>query len=125
MPRQDCLRVRPGKRRLPHQQLVQHAPQRVHVAPPVQLPLPGRLLRTHVGRRPHRDPCLRQPLRPSRPDRPRNPKIRHDRVAARQQDVLRLDIPVHHAPTVGVRQGIGHFPRQLHRLLQGERALAP
>ncbi len=48
-----------GEGRLPRQHLVQHAAQAVDVGPPVQLLVAGRLFRTHVERRPQREPGAR------------------------------------------------------------------
>ena len=54
----DALRARPGKRRLPRQHLVQHAPETVKVAPPIHRLPSGCLLGAHVARRPNRYPGL-------------------------------------------------------------------
>ena len=108
-----ALRRTPGERRLPCQHLVQHAPQRIHVAAPVEDRVPSSLLGTHVCRRPHRQPRRGELLSPRGRDRPRDPEIRNHRVPRLEQDVLRLDVPVHHVVAVGVAQGVGYFPRDL------------
>ena len=50
-------------------------------------------------------------------DRERDPEVRHDRVPVVEQDVRRLDVPVHHAVTVGVVQGVRHGGRDAHALV--------
>ncbi len=90
------------KRRLPGQHLVQHAPERVEIAPPVDAGVAARLLRTHVLRRPDREPALGEPLASRNGDRAGDAEVGHDGVIVREQDVLGLDVPVHDALAVGV-----------------------
>ena len=119
--RDHDLGVRTRVRRLPREHLVQHARETVDVAPPVDRPTPARLLRTHVRRRPDGDARLRQP-RPRRlGDRACDPEVRHHRLAPRQQDVLRLDVPVHHVVPVGVAQRACYFPGDPQRLVKRQR----
>jgi len=114
---QHRLRRRAHVRRLAHQHLVQHAPQRVHVARRRDLPVPRRLLRAHVVRRPHAQTRLGQP-RPARPGhRDRDPEVGDERLAAREQDVARLDVPVDHSLLVRDRQRRRHRRRDPHRLV--------
>ena len=42
------------------------------------------------------------------------------RVAAAQQDVLRLDVPVDHAAAMGIGQGVGHLRGDGQRLVHRE-----
>src|SRR5439155_10708325 len=94
------LRARPGVGRLPHEHLVQHARETVHVAPPVDRPAPAGLLGAHVCWRADGDARLRQP-RPRRlRDRACDPEVRHHRLTPRQQDILRFDVAVHHVVAV-------------------------
>src|SRR5207247_1234009 len=51
-----CSRIR----RFAGEHFVQHAAEAVHVGASIQGSLAHRLLRTHVGRRPHREPRLRE-----------------------------------------------------------------
>ena len=79
-PRDDRLRGGPGEGRLPHQHLVRHAAQRVHVAPRRDLAVAHRLLGAHVVRRAEatcrsrssgcRPPCWRPARCRSRPPAP-------------------------------------------------------
>jgi hypothetical protein len=118
--RQDRLRIRTGKGRLAGQHLVEHATQRVHVGAGIQVPLANRLLRTHVVRGAQAHAGLSEPLVcllfPSYPltrfpacQRPRDSEVRHQRVIAAEQDVLRLDVTVDDPVTVRVGQRVGHF----------------
>jgi hypothetical protein len=71
----------------PGQHLVEHAAQGVEIGPCVDVPV------TAGGHR----AC--------------NPEVRHARMTAAQQDVLRLDIAMHDAQTVRVAQRVGDFTR--------------
>jgi hypothetical protein len=68
---------------------------------------PCTLLRTHVGRRPDRDTRGRQLLPAGHYDRPRDPEICHHHLVALKQNVLRLDVAMHHVVAVGITQGAG------------------
>jgi hypothetical protein len=48
------------------------------------------------------------------------PKFRHQRLATRQQDVLRLNVPVHHAVTVGIVERVSDLSRDAERFVEGE-----
>src|SRR5256886_6731287 len=52
----------PEKRRVSRQHLVQHAAEGVDVGARVERVLPARLLRAHIGRRPHGHSGLGQPV---------------------------------------------------------------
>jgi hypothetical protein len=84
----------------------------------------GNLLGTHVGRRAHHEPGLGQRRESSRRavagrERTRDPEVGHQRVAVdREEDVLRLDVPMHHAVIVSVLKGLCGFPRDAKRLAQ-------
>src|SRR5207302_11386956 len=119
----DALRARPRKGRLARQHLVQHAPETVDVAPLVHPGTRRALLGAHVARRADRNPPLRQLAAGSCGDRPRDPEVRHHRLASRQQDVLRLDVAVHHVVAVGVAQRARHLAGDPYRLF--ERQLPP
>ena len=117
------LRARPGIGRLPSEHLIQHARETVDVAPPVDWAAPARLLRTHVRRCPHRNPRLGEPPAPGLRNRPRDPEVRHHRFPARQQNVLRLDVAVHHVVVVGVSKGARHLARDPQGLLDRQLTL--
>src|SRR5439155_26174630 len=95
-----------GERRLTRQHLVQDAAQAVEIASAVELLLARRLLRAHVGRGAHRDPRFSEPLPTGYRDRAPDPEVADDRMARLEQNVLRLDIPVHDPKPVRVAQGI-------------------
>ena len=113
--RQDRLRIRAGKGRLAGEHLVEHATQRVHVGAGIEVPLAHRLLRTHVVRGAQAHAGLGEPLlacpasRFPACQRPCDPEVRHQRVIAAEQDVLRLDVTVDDAVPVGVGQRVGHL----------------
>src|SRR5438876_5727695 len=52
------------------------------------------------------------------PSRYKSPKVRHHRLPARQQDVLRFDVAVHHVVAVGVTKGARHLARDPQGLLE-------
>ncbi len=121
----DALDRRPGERRLPRQHLVEHAPQRVQVAPPVEVPFSRSLLRTHVLHGvPTAIPVSVSLLAAGRADRPGDAEVGHHGVAALQQDVLRLDVAVNDAVAVGVAQRVGYLTGDLQRVVDGELFLA-
>ena len=53
---------------------------------------------------------------------PGDAEIGHHRVAGVEQDVRRLDVPVHHVGAMGVAQRIRHLARDLERVVDGELA---
>jgi hypothetical protein len=106
-------------RRLAREQLVQHAPQAVHVAPRVERALARRLLGAHVLGRAHHEPGLGEPFLVA-PRGEGDAEVGHHRLALVQQDVLGLDVAVDQAVGVGVVQGGGHLPHQAHGLIDGK-----
>ena len=109
---------RAGEGRLSGEHFVEHAAEAVQVAAPVEVLAPHGLLRTHVRRCADRDAGLRQPLPGGRRDRPGNPEIGHHSVPRLEQDVLRLDVAVHHVVTVGKGERVGDFARDLQCLVE-------
>jgi hypothetical protein len=71
-------------------------------------------------RRPYGEAGLREAGASGFGDRQRDPEIRYQRLAIVQQDVLGLDVPVHHVVAVGVVQRRRHAARHLHRLLDAQ-----
>ena len=125
VPRDHGLHVRPVEGRLSGQHLVRDAGERVDVAASVELALAGGLLGAHVVRRADRGARLRQPLPDLRADRVRDPEVGDERLAPREQDVLRLDVAVHDAVLVRVRERVRDLPGEPQGLVDGERLLAP
>ena len=83
------------QRRLPCERFEQHAPETVDVGAGVQLDA-QRLLGTHIAGGADGLPRLRERRRTRGADRSRDPEIGDDRMAARQQNVLGLDVAVDH-----------------------------
>ena len=123
-PGNSALRGCGRKGRVPGQHLEQHAPQAVQIAPAVQRSVGQRLLRAHVGWRADGKPGVGQATVIECAHRLGDSEVGHDRVAAFQQDVLRLDVPVDHPSRMGVTQRIGDFARDLDRIGDRERPLA-
>src|SRR5215472_7114439 len=127
-----CL---PAKRRPPRAHLIHHQPERKQIAPRIQL-FPTRLLRRHVRHRSQRHTWACQQSfgrrrrhrrhTHSRHSRPllRQSKIEHLCVAAfRQENIGRLDIPVHDPLRMRRVQRIRDFNAPLHQLVQRHRPL--
>src|SRR5207244_1218 len=120
----DALGTRPSEGWLPRQHLVEHAGEAVQVAATIHSLTPHRLLRTHVAWRTDGYPGFRQLAAGGGRDRPRDPEIAHHRVASFEQNVLGLDIAVHHPVSVSVAQRLGYVPRDRQCLLRRELPLA-
>src|SRR5438445_557858 len=119
----DALGTRPSERWLPRQHLVEDAGEAVQVAATIHSLTPHRLLRTHVAWRTDRDPGFRQLAAGGGRDRPRDAEVRYHRLAPRQQDVLRLDVAVHHVVAVGVAQRARHLAGDAQGVVERQRAL--
>jgi hypothetical protein len=100
------LRCRAHVRRHTGQHLEQHHTEAIDVTSAIDVALAGRLFWTHVGRRSHRHADLRRLLLRSDAQCFRDPEVGHDRVTARQHDVLGLDVAMEHALAVRVRQSV-------------------
>src|SRR5207244_4593359 len=103
------------------QHVVRHAAERIQVASPVRLPILCALFGTHVVRCAERDAGLGEPVAARGRDRPGDPEIRDDGVAVFQQNVLRLDVAVHHTQAVGVAERLRHVAHDADRF--GDRDL--
>jgi hypothetical protein len=82
------------------------------------------LLRAHVGRRAQRESRQGQPLLVCGIQGEGNPEVGDHGLTAEQQNVLRLDVPVHHALVVGEVERLGDAPADSHCFFQRQRAFA-
>ena len=73
---------------------------------------------------PRRQSRLGEPVAARLLHRERDAEVRQHRLALVQQDVLRLDVAVHHALPVRVVERARHLPRDGERLVQPELLLA-
>ena len=84
----------------------------------------GRLLGRHVGRRAERDAGRRDPTPRARVAQGLgDAEVHHQRVPAREQHVVRLNVAVHHAVGVGVRQGVDDLHQDLHGVVDRQLAV--
>ena len=122
---QHLLRGQSGEWGLPGQQLVAHRAQGIDVGPMIDVRIGRGLFGRHVCRRPQRHAHRGKALPAGRfTHRLRYPEVHHQRVAARQHHVVRLDVTVDHAAAVGVGERIGHVAQQPGRLGYRQLALA-
>ena len=116
------------ERRTAREHLVGEAAERIEIGAVIGLGIARRLLRRHVGRRADRRPHLREPLRRAvvarRADRLGDAEVGDRGRAAGEQHVVGLDVAVHDAVLVRVRERLGHVAQQSHRLGDGERRAA-
>jgi len=120
------LRVRPVEGWLAGQHLIEHAAERVQIAPGVERGLPAHLLGTHVPRGAQHDARRRDPRVGI--ERPRDPEVRHqDAAVLGDENVLGLDVAVHDAVLVRVLQPPGGFAPEAEGLgkRRGRRAVEP
>ena len=105
---QHRRRVARLERQLPRQHLIADNPQRIQIGAAIHLALSHRLLRTHIRWRAYGNAGRRQLLVPF--GRPRNAEVgdHHAPRRAIQQDIVGLDIAVHHARAVCVLQCARH-----------------
>ena len=93
--------------RLAGEHLVGHRGERIDVAPAVDDPVAGGLLRAHVLRGAEREPGLGDPVAAGLAHRERDAEVGHHRLAVLEEDVLGLEIPVDHAVPVRVIERVG------------------
>ena len=120
----DRLHRRPGERRLSGQHLVGHGPERVDVGPGIDRAFPHCLLGRHVLGGAEAQSRLGHPVAAGVLDREGDPEVGHRGVAVLEEDVLGLDVAMDHAEAVGVAEGVGHFARDLHGVLDRQLLLA-
>ena len=87
---------------------------------------PLQLLRRHISWRPDCEPLAGQRAWPARAGglvglAPCNAEIQQLCSLLREQDVGRLEVPVHDSMLVSFLQGLGDLPRILQRLFQRQR----
>ena len=119
----DTLQRGRGERWFPREHFKGDRTQRIDVGPGVDTALAHRLFRRHVVRRTEREPRLRHALTARVLQRQRDAEVRYERMAALQQNVLRLDVAMDHATLVGVLQRIRHFTRNAQRVIHRELTL--
>jgi hypothetical protein len=110
--------------RITGEHLVEHTPQRIDVGPPVQRPVPSRLLGTHVLRSAERKASLGDPCPTRLRDCQGDAEVGHYRLSVGQQDILGFEVPVDDAAAMGVVEGSGNRDRQMNRLIHRELTLA-
>ncbi len=120
--RHDRARVGAGERRLARQHLERHAAERVQVGGRPD-GVAHRLLGAHVGRRADRHAGLRE-LLAGLGGGARDAEVGHQGVAAREQDVLRLDVAVDDAEGVGRAERVRHLVGDLQRVVHRQHGLA-
>ena len=103
----------------PDQHLVQHAGHGVLIGPPVDRTAAGGLLGAHVLWRADRQPGLGETLSARGAHGQGNPEVCDDRLAL-QEDVRRLDVPVHDVTLMRVLERIAHGDSNRDGLLDGQ-----
>ena len=88
--RQYRLHRPPLERRLPGQHLIEHAAERIHIGPSIQLRIAGGLLGAHVGGGAERQSRLGHLVIRRRRDRVSYAEIGDDGMAGREEDVSGL-----------------------------------
>ena len=112
----DDLAWRAHERWVARDHLVEHAAERVHVAPTVEVGVAGGLLRTHVRRRADGHPRLRQ-LLSGRVHRPRNAEVDQNGTSRQEQNVLGFDIAVDDVLLMRVVQRHSYLTRNVERIV--------
>ena len=120
----DRLHRGAGERRLAHEHFVQHGAEGIDVAAGIDGPLAHRLLGRHVLRRAEREAGLRHASAARALHREGDAKVGHQRVAAVEEDVLRLDVAVDDALRVRVGKRIGHLVRNAHGVVNRQLLVA-
>ena len=116
-------RAPPAERWFARRQLEKHTPQAVEITAPVDRIVRARLLGTHVERRPHHQPRLRQILARRRIERARHAKVGDHDVPPFHQNILRLDVAVHQPLRMRVVQRVAHFASDAEDEREGQPAI--
>ena len=109
---------------LPSQHLVEHTAQGVDVCAGVQIPLPAGLLRAHIDGAPQGEARLGQASQLRLVQSRGDAEVRHYRMAAAEEHITGLDVPVDHALPVGRLQSLRYLGADPHCLLQWEPLLS-
>jgi hypothetical protein len=110
---------------LAREQLVEHAAETVDVAPGIEAPLAGGLLRAHVLRRADEEAGLREAVGRRGAGGERDPEVGDHRLPLVEEYVLRLDVPMDQRVAVGMVERGGDLPGDLDRLAHREPPLGP
>ena len=119
-PRISCAEA-PRNGGLPGQQLVSQDSNSIDIHSVVEMRVRHRLLRRHVRGCSQRDAGFGKPVAlRGIAYRLGDAKIHDQRVTAGQENVVRLDVAMHHAPAVRVGQGVHDFGQNPYRVLDGQ-----
>ena len=120
---QEGPRASSPERRLPGQHLEEHASQGVLVAPSVQVPFAGNLLRARIGGGAQGRAGLGEPLVLRLGHGVGDPEVGQHRMARLEHDVGGLHVSMDDAFLVRICEGAGDLPGDSHRILEGETLL--
>src|SRR3954452_3394075 len=107
----DSLNCGAGELRLNRQHLVEDGDEGIEIASPFYVHVSRSLLRAHVRRRPERESRVGESVGSGGAYCSRDAEVRHQGVAALEQDVLRFDIVINHAVCMPVPQGVRYLAR--------------
>ena len=124
VPRDDRVGGRARERRTPGHHLVEHAPERVDVAPAVHLGVRAGLLGAHVARRAHYGADGGDPVAAG-VGGPGDPEVGDEGATVPgEEDVLGLDVAMDHALPVGVLERLRRLTRDADRVRDRERRVS-
>ncbi len=115
------LGCRTGKGGLAGEHLIEQAPERVDIAPPVQLRLARGLLGAHIVRSAQREPGLRQAVSAVPDHGAGDAEVGHERMTGGEQDIPGREIAVHDTSGMGVALRVGDLGRESNRVVQRQR----
>ena len=113
--RQHLVRAQVGEGGPAGEHLVGHRTEGVHVRAVVDVRVAGRLLGRHIRGRAEGDADRGEPgVTAGSAQRLRHPEIGHEGVVIRDQNVVGLDVTVHHAARVSVVERVRHLTERVH-----------
>ena len=118
--RENHLDGRTRVRWLSREKCVEHTRERVDITPGVHLVVSRGLFRTHVTRSSERDTSSRQSLFFPGIQRERDPEVGDERTTPTQEDIARLDVPVHDALSVRDVECFGYVGSNCDGLIDGK-----